>query len=60
MGSLPCHNFTPRSESRFIDLSLETMIVSAPPSFLDCCDAHSASEMGPVLRVTPVQTAMRQ
>jgi hypothetical protein len=25
----------------------------------DCCDAHATSEMGPVSRVTPVHTAMR-
>jgi hypothetical protein len=40
----------------------ERGLLPAPPAnqhHLDCCDAHSISEMGLMSRVTPVQTAMR-
>jgi hypothetical protein len=37
--------------------------IGAPPRanqhHLDCCDAHSISEMGLVSRASPVQTALR-
>ena len=34
-------------------------ITRAASTILDCCDAHSNSEMGLVSRVSPVHTALR-